>query len=411
MYNFLYLIQEKRDLNRSIFKIGKTTQLPNKRLEGYPKDTIPIRISEIDNCHTRERELINLFKQKYKLIRGREYFLGNKINMIIDFNYFCDNISKNIIKNQDTINEEYKCKMCEQIFKSKNNLVKHTLKKNKCNIVTPFQCKKCNKYFKQNRSLINHTDKCNENIMNEIINSENCNYKGIKSIIISKDDENIKLILLKKYNPNMTDEELKIFLKSSISIDGKISLFYSMINSNKNSLSNINTGTINSGTIENSNNIINNIQINTFGKEDLSYLDNDYFKNLIMNQHIEKGYVQLIKDIYLNKEHPENGTIKVENLNNKYAHVYNNGKWDTILKYDLREQIHKKNYTILKMHYNKLKNAMSLPKKEETVVFLARDELSDPHMMYVIDKIILLFYNDGEGDDLIDKYKIGKNSI
>jgi len=307
--------------------------------------------------------------------------------------------------------EEYKCKMCEQIFKSKNNLVKHTSKKNKCNIVTPFQCKKCNKYFKQNRSLINHTDKCNENIMNEIINSENCNYKGIKSIIISKDDENIKLILLKKYNPNMTDEELKIFLKSSISIDGKISLFYSMINSNKNSLSNINTGTINSGTIENSNNIINNIQINTFGKEDLSYLDNDYFKNLIMNQHIEKGYVQLIKDIYLNKEHPENGTIKVENLNNKYAHVYNNGKWDTILKYDLREQIHKKNYTILKMHYNKLKNAMSLPKKEETVVFLARDELSDPHMMYVIDKIILLFYNDGEGDDLIDKYKIGKNSI
>jgi hypothetical protein len=302
--------------------------------------------------------------------------------------------------------EEYKCKMCEQIFKSKNNLVKHTSKKNKCNIVTPFQCKKCNKYFKQNRSLINHTDKCNENNINEIINSENCNYKGIKSIIISKDDENIKLILLKKYNPNMTDEELKIFLKSSISIDGKISLFYSMINSNKNSLSNINTGTINSGTIENSNNIINNIQINTFGKEDLSYLDNDYFKNLIMNQHIEKGYVQLIKDIYLNKEHPENGTIKVENLNNKYAHVYNNGKWDTILKYDLREQIHKKNYTILKMHYDKLKKSMSLPKKEETHVFLARDELSDPHMMYVIDKIILLFYNEGEGDEVPDKYKI-----
>ena len=130
-----------------------------------------------------------------------------------------------------------------------------------------------------------------------------------------------------------------------------------------------------------------------------------------MNQHIENGYVQLIKDIYLNKEHPENGTIKVENLNNKYAHVYKGGKWDTILKYDLREQMHKKNYTILKMHYDKLKKAMSLPKKEETYVFLARDELSDPHMMYVIDKIILLFYNEGEGDDMPDKYKIGKNTI
>jgi hypothetical protein len=248
--------------------------------------------------------------------------------------------------------------------------------------------------------------------MLEIINSENYNYKGIKSIITSKDEENVKLILLKKYNPNMTDDELKIFLKSSISIDGKISLFYSMINSNKNSISNINTGTINSGTIENSNNVTNNIQINNFGKEDIAYLDNSYFKNLIMTQHIENGYVQLIKDIYLNKEHPENGTIKVENINNKYAHVYNNGKWDTILKYDLREQLHKKNYTILKMHYNKLKKSMSPPKKEETVTFLARDELSDPHMMYVIDKIILLFYNEGEGDDTtLDKHKLGKNII
>jgi hypothetical protein len=30
-------------------------------------------------------------------------------------------------------------------------------------------------------------------------------------------------------------------------------------------------------------------------------------------------------------------------------------------------------------------------------------------MMYVIDKIILLFYNDGETDEILDKYKINKN--
>jgi hypothetical protein len=85
--------------------------------------------------------------------------------------------------------------------------------------------------------------------------------------------------------------------------------------------------------------------INNFGKEEISYLDGDYFKNLIMNQHIETGYVQLIKDIYLNKEHPENGTVKIENINNKYALIYNNGKWNTILKYELRETLHKKNYS------------------------------------------------------------------
>jgi hypothetical protein len=138
-------------------------------------------------------------------------------------------------------------------------------------------------------------------------------------------------------------------------------------------------------------------------------MDNDYFKNLIMNQHIEKGYIQLIKDIYLNKDHPENATVKVENINNKYAHVYKNGKWAAILKADLKEQLHKKNYTILKMHYDKLKKTMTIPKKEETRVFLQRDDFSDPHMMYVIDKIILLFYNDGEGDDdLLETGKITK---
>ena len=77
-------------------------------------------------------------------------------------------------------------------------------------------------------------------------------------------------------------------------------------NDNSNTVNNItndNSHTVNN--IDNShtvNNITNNIQINSFGKEDISYLDGDYFKNLIMNQHIEKGYVQLIKDIYLNKE-------------------------------------------------------------------------------------------------------------
>jgi hypothetical protein len=140
--------------------------------------------------------------------------------------------------------------------------------------------------------------------------------------------------------------------------------------------------------------------INNFGKEDISYLDSNYFTNLIMNQPIETGYVQLIKDIYLNKEHPENQTVKVDNLNNKYAFIFNEGKWNTILKYELKEILHKKNYTILKMHYDKLKNTMSVPKREETFTFLKRDDTTDPHMMYVIDKIIILFHTKLEHVDI-----------
>ena len=300
----------------------------------------------------------------------------------------------------------YVCNICSSKFDTKQHLNQHQTKKNKCNIKTAYHCNECNKYFKHNKSLINHSTKCEKQI---IINNNIDDNKNliIKNFLISSMEEDTKIKLIQKYNMSLQYAEIKAIINSDISIDGKIlSLTYNIKEPN-----NINNSTINNGTIntENSNNVTNNIQINNFGQEKIDYLDKEYFKNLIMNQHIEKGYIQLIKDIYLNKEHPENKTVKVENINNKYALVFNNDKWDTMLKADLKEMLHKKNYTILKMHYNKLKKSMSVPKREETITFLSRDDTGDPHMMYVIDKIILLFYNDGEVDDIPEKYKINKN--
>ncbi len=318
------------------------------------------------------------------------------------------------------------CNICNEQFKTKNNLLKHINKKNKCNVTTDFQCLICLKYFSCKKSLNEHTKKniCKEkpSIIKQpdidtvnYLNDKNNTISEIKAALklyLESSSLNIdeKITLIKKYNLKIGDDEIKLIINSDFQIDGKV-LTLSTYLDQKNPLSNINNGTINTTTNSNNNNVTNNILINNFGQENLSYMDNDYFKNLIMNQHIEKGYVQLIKDIYLNKDHPENKTVKVENINNKYAHVYNSGKWEAILKADLKEQLHKKNYTILKMHYDKLKKTMTIPKKEETFTFLKRDDFSDPHMMYVIDKIILLFYNDGDGEDLLEKSKINKNII
>jgi hypothetical protein len=298
---------------------------------------------------------------------------------------------------------EYKCNICEQVFKTKQNLAKHQNKMFKCNFKTPYQCNKCLKYFRKSASLFKHTDNkiCDRldiiPINNTIKNNTNIDDAkvAIRSIMNSSDLDEKKLELLTKLHVSLTNEYILPIFESNLDIEGKISFLYTIIhNHDMKGVTNINNGTINT---------TNNIQVNNFGQEKIDYLDQEYFKNLIMNQHIEKGYVQLIKDIYLNKDHPENGTVKVENINNKYAHVYNNGKWDTTLKSDLKELLHKKNYTILKMHYDKLKKSMSVPKKEETIAFLKRDETGDPHMMYVIDKIILLFYNGDEGLDKINK--------
>jgi len=291
--------------------------------------------------------------------------------------------------------ENYKCNNCFDYFKTKQQLDRHMNKKNKCTIKTNFQCLNCNKYFRSKYYLKDHIDNKCKPLTDIIVKNTNSDIEiAITEILSSTIDDTLKTELLKKHNINLLDDQILKIINSDMNINGKMINLKSCINDPKphqTVIANITNNTI----IKNSHNTT-NIMINNFGKEEISYLDGDYFKNLIMNQHIETGYVQLIKDIYLNKEHPENGTVKIENINNKYALVYDNGKWNTILKYELRELLHKKNYTILKMHYDKLKNTMSVPKREETYAFLKRDDTTDPHMMYVIDKIILLFYNDDE---------------
>jgi hypothetical protein len=289
----------------------------------------------------------------------------------------------------------HKCNICNLEFKTKQNLEKHTNKRYKCNVITPYKCDSCIKYFRNNISLVKHKDNnvCGKEVI-KYENNENELKIAIKSCLTCSINNDDKILLLTKYNNQITKEELNLIIDSNMNLDGKISMIYTLIiNKNNNNVNNINNGTINT---------VNNIMINNFGQEKLDYLDNDYFKNLIMNNHIENSYMKLMNDIYLNKDHPENNTVKVENINNKYALVFNNGKWDSILKYELKELLHQKNHTILKMHYNKLKDLMTTGKKDEIRVFLTRDDTSDPHMMYMIDRVILLFYN---GKEL---YEVGK---
>jgi hypothetical protein len=303
---------------------------------------------------------------------------------------------------------KYICDICSQIFKTKQNLEKHHNKKFKCNIISDFQCEDCKKYFTNKKNYNYHINQQSCKKKNDI-NLDTTDF--IESILNANISNDTKKNLLKIKGILLNDNEINEILNSNNNNNIKKELIKCGFENNAN-VNTINNSTVstNSNNNNSNNTVTNNIQINNFGQENLSYMDSEYFKNLIMNQHIEKGYVQLIKDIYLNKDHPENSTVKVENLNNKYAHIYKNGKWDAILKADLKELLHKKNYTILKMHYDKLKNIMTLPKKEETRVFLQRDDFSDPHMMYVIDKIILLFYNDGEGADF-ESGKINKNVV
>jgi len=178
MYHYLYLIQDKNDINTNIYKIGKTTQIPDNRFKGYIDGTYPIRISKVDDCHKRENELISIFKNKYQLSRGREYFNGDINCMIKDFNSFCDQNfqekNNNLTKNKKILNNtNFLCELCNKYFDTNQHLIQHLNKKNKCNNKTDFFCNICNKYFIYKKNLNDHNNK------NHIFIVNNDNIKGI----------------------------------------------------------------------------------------------------------------------------------------------------------------------------------------------------------------------------------------
>ena len=117
-YHFIYLIQEKIyiDENIDVYKIGKSTQENTRRVKSYPSGSkLYIQLS-CNNCHLMEKNLINIFKTKFKLYRGREYFLGNLESMM--------NIIYNEIKDEHYISEYYTINDNNQIISEENSKFK-----------------------------------------------------------------------------------------------------------------------------------------------------------------------------------------------------------------------------------------------------------------------------------------------
>jgi len=285
----------------------------------------------------------------------------------------------------------FKCEICLTEFKQKIGLQKHLNKKNKCNIITDFKCKKCNKYFKYNKNLLDHTNKntcikkiIEENLNDSVNNDEQRKINAIRAIINSESlNIDSKINLLQKYNLSISLDQIKMIITSDFNINDMIDTLLSFTNKlTETTINNINNGTVNN----------NNIQINNFGSENEEYLDNEYFIKLLSKNNFEKAYLKLTKDIYLRVDHPENRTIKIENLNNKFAYKYENGKWKGILKSELKDLLHNKNKKLIKVHLESLKDVLDEKVPQEMNTYLKRNINTDPFMKDLNERNILLLY-------------------
>ena len=113
---------------------------------------------------------------------------------------------------------------------------------------------------------------------------------------------------------------------------------------------------------ENSNNNnTQNIHINCYGKEDLSYITKEFLTQLISAPFT--SIQDLTRHIYFNEEHPENQNVKITNKKLPYASIIKNGKWELIDRKQIAEDIMQKNYNLIDRNYDAVATELSESKK------------------------------------------------
>ena len=84
----LYLIQPAELIGTDRYKIGCSNSPTLDRVRSYRKGSLYLSIKQVKNSMVVEKQLIALFKEKFTLFVGNEYFRGNADEMIKVFDNF-----------------------------------------------------------------------------------------------------------------------------------------------------------------------------------------------------------------------------------------------------------------------------------------------------------------------------------
>lgn len=200
-------------------------------------------------------------------------------------------------------------------------------------------CKYCNKTFTRNDSLKRHI-KSYCNVKNDIDEKDNV----IKFLMEKMEEHKKEIIELHKENK-----------KTMKKLTNKIN---SLKNSKSKNVSNsdingdINNGEINNTTNNTNNGTINNnyINIHPFGNEDLAFLTNQDYKDMIKKRRL--CLVKYINLVHFNKEQPQNHNIYIPNVKNPVVEVMNKSKeWELRDIHGVIEDIKDKGYTVISEKY------------------------------------------------------------
>lgn len=222
----------------------------------------------------------------------------------------------------------YTCNVCDLNYKHRQSLYRHNKQKHtktelfdnisepKCSITEPFDnisepklnkkiingstiylCKYCNKEFKYRQSRNRHLKKCKDEY-DLMYKEENEELKHKYKMMEEKYGEQIKI--LSKKVEELININCKVHYKT-----------LQKINNQQNNTQNINTQ--------------NNINIIGFTKENLVELFSPKEKlKILKNKFNSLNYI--IEYTHFNKKYPQMNNIKITNLNNNIAHIYDGVK-------------------------------------------------------------------------------------
>ena len=226
---------------------------------------------------------------------------------------------------------EHKCLICNKEFKFNYLLVRHQNNKISCAEKLINKIKPNKNILKEHDNDINKIKKKIYNLNEKLKNYDDnisdfickyCNHKATtkQNIKIHLNTCKLRKELLKHI------EDLKNFIINYNNIKEEL-----LNNKNAQNIFNTTNNTTNNNTTNNTtnntnninNNLILNININSFGKEDLSHITDEDYINCLKQRY--PGLFQFIKLVHLNKDVPQNHNIMHTNRRNKFIKIYKDG--------------------------------------------------------------------------------------
>jgi hypothetical protein len=376
MYGYIYLLQSSDYIDTNVYKIGRTIENSDdvrywKRLKAYPRGSVVFFVWFVKHEKVNEAEsvIISSLNKKYKLVKGKEWFEGDLIDIYndvcktINAHYIVKEIkspvihiktpshtnarekfvdtedAKTIPKVQNTTNDGLiRYVRCGYTTEQKGNLIRHLKRILPCTATlrdipiseyideltkkeynsTAAQCKYCKKKFNHASNMYTHLKTCKAHIAS------------------LSPKESLEDIINKK-----VDEALEKRLSTHV------------INNNTQS----NNNAIN---IENTTEPLRN-----FGFENMEALPHDF----IRSRFVLLDFKGLFEVLHCTPEYPENHNVRIKSTKRQLLEMFTDNKW-TITTF-------KNGLDNIVVRISEIFNQFRIKHKKEVLEDMSEDDLDD----------------------------------